>query len=101
MLEAGEMFKMNEEFDSSTKYRDIYKTLIKLDAPIGELDLPVSIYNFLYRNGIHNVQQLLEMSPDDLMNIEAHSGSQGRIIENIVYIDYKLRQLSDSQNIET
>ena len=46
-------------------------------------------YNFLKRNGIHDLQQLLSMSLDDLMNIDrrAHGG-----------ILYKLEELNKAQN---
>ena len=85
---------MNEKNNSDAKYREIYLSLNGLDATVEELDLPVPVYNFLKRNGIHNVQLLLEMSEDDLMNIKTLSGRQAKFVEIIVY---KLNQLSESQ----
>ena len=80
--------------NNETKYREIYPSLNESDLAVEELDLPVPIYNFLKRNGINNVQRLLDMSENDLMNMKTHSGRQAKFVENIVY---KLNQLSEER----
>lgn len=82
---------MSAKKNNETKYREIYPSLNEMDLAVEELDLPVSVYNFLKRNGIRNVQLLLDMSENDLMSFSTPSGRQAKFVENIVD---KLNQLS-------
>ena len=79
------------DFDSSTKLGDVFKSLIGLDLPVEELDLSVRVYNFLKRSGIHNLQQILSLSEDELINIDKRVDRRchAQIID-------RLRALSDS-----
>ena len=83
---------MSSTKKSEAKYRELYPSLNDIDLAVEELDLPVSVYNFLKRNSINNVQLLLDMSENDLISIRTHSGRQSKFVENIVY---KLNKLSD------
>jgi DUF438 domain-containing protein len=60
---------MNQENDIATKYRNIFKHLDGVDGLIEELDLPVRTFNYLKRNGINRVQQVLELCDDDVTDI--------------------------------
>ena len=85
---------MNEPSKKGIKYLELYPSLNGLDLAVEELDLPVPVYNFLNRNGIHTVQSLLDVSEDDLMKIKTLSGRQDKFIE---VISYKLCQLVEEK----
>ena len=93
---------MSEQSGSGTKYREIYPSLQGFDLSAEEFDMPIHVYNFLKRNGIHNVQLLLEMSDDGLMDILVHKEKRDMLLRRnsiiIEVINEKLREWSDSQD---
>lgn len=60
---------MNEKFDHQARLSSLFDALEGIDLPIEYFDLPVRIYNSLKRSGLHDLQQLLAMSYDDLISI--------------------------------
>lgn len=78
---------MSEEFNSIIKFSTIFKNLNGFELHMEDMELPVRFYNFMKRNGINTLEQLLSMSEDDLMNIERRSYD---------YIIEWLRELSNS-----
>jgi hypothetical protein len=82
----------------TTKFLGIFPNLTGIDLSIKEgTDLPISVHNFLYRNDIYTLQQLLRISIKSYsliaINKERRSYSNAeKFIEQIIY---KLSQLSD------
>lgn len=60
---------MNEKFDYQARLGSLFDALEGIDLPIEYFDFSVCIYNSLKRSGIHNLQQFLAMSYDDLISI--------------------------------
>ena len=94
LLDDGEVLDCGDSqnamnIDSNAKLCDVFKELEGLDLTIGDLDLPVRVYNFLYRNDIRTLQQLLSISANDIMDVLVHkekrSFSPDGFIEVIVY----------------
>lgn len=48
---------------------EVYKNLSGLNLTVEDMDLPVSVYNYLKRGGINHLQQILLMSETDLMQL--------------------------------
>jgi len=79
---------------SKIKLGEIWPLLKDIDMETEELDLPVRVYNFLKRGGIHSLQQLLERSYNDLIEIKCLEKYRQGIISCVMDI---LKSLSDLQ----
>jgi len=84
---------MNEHYN--VKFGEIWPMLKDNDMETEELDLTVRVYNFLKRGGIHTLQQLLERSYNDLVEITCSEKYCQGIIS---YIIDMLNSLSDVQS---
>ena len=80
---------MNTDFESSAKFGEAFKSLQCLDLTIEELDLSVRNYNFLKRENIHHLEQLLAMSMDDLINICARR-AYSEIVERLQHFNEQM-----------
>jgi DNA-directed RNA polymerase alpha subunit len=58
---------LNSDFDSSAKFHDLFSQLKGIDLPLEELDLTIRSFNLLKRSNINNLEQLLELSFNDIM----------------------------------
>lgn len=56
---------MNNYFDQNTKLGEVYKNLCGLNLTVEDMDLPVSVRNYLKRAGIDHLQQILFMCEAD------------------------------------
>lgn len=59
---------MNRDINPNTKLGEVYKNLLGLNLTVEDMDLPVSVRNYLKQGGVHHLQQILSMSETDLMN---------------------------------
>lgn len=83
---------MNEKFDYQARLGSLFDALEGIDLTIEDFDLPVRIYNSTKEGGIHNLQQLLAMSCDDLMS--TLYGNKKLRSETCDYIIYKLNDFN-------
>lgn len=60
------VFYLDKIINQHTKLGEVYKNLIGVNLTIEDMDLPVSVYNYLKRGGIDHLQQILLMSEADL-----------------------------------
>lgn len=80
---------MDREFDKETKLREVYKNLCGVTLTVEDMDLPVSVYNYLKRAGINKLEQILLMSENELINM-----GKIDVPRNCGYIIFKLKELS-------
>lgn len=83
---------MNESFNHQARLCSLFNALEGIDLPIEDFDLPVRIYNSMKRSGIHNLQQLLAMSYDNIMS--TLYGNANRRSETCDYIIYTLNNFN-------
>lgn len=56
---------MNKNVDKNMNLGQVYKNLSNLNLTVDDMDLPVSVRNYLKRVGIDHLQQILCMSEAD------------------------------------
>lgn len=78
---------MSEKFDYQAKLGSLFDALQGIDLSIPDLDFPIRIGNWLMRAGVHNLQQLLAMSGDELMHTQRLGDEQRRRREVECIID--------------
>lgn len=62
------MFHLHRDINPNTKLGEVYKNLSDLNLTVEDMDLPVSVRNYLKQSGVHHLQQILSMSEADLAN---------------------------------
>lgn len=78
---------MSQDVNQHTKLGEIYNNLSGVNMTVEDMDLPVSVYNYLKRGGINQLTQLLLMCEADLMNL---SGAR----RNFPYLIFWLEEQS-------
>jgi len=81
--------------DNNAKLCDVFKVLQGLNITVEDLDFPVNIYNFLKRGDIHNLQQLLSKSINDLSKLKDMNNTQKN--RKLNYIVEKLQDLAKQE----
>ena len=77
-VESGELPGTIMDFcsDNNATFGDVFMALKGVDSGLSDMDLSLRVHNLLKRNGIHNLQLLLEEKVADFWNIDRREYEQ-------------------------